>query len=127
MVSPAALKERKTEKNQQTLIVTTENCSNDEIIIDCGCENSSSIFPTLIRLRLGLLNEDIADRLGISPTHSSRISTTWMRVHVHGKLLGHAHLLPGFQKKLYIVIYQAFLSKLATKNVVLYLIGLRYL
>ena len=125
MVSPAALKERKTEKNQQTLIVTTENCSNDKIIIDCGCENSSSIFPTLMRLRLGLLNEDIADKLGISPTHSSRIFTTCMRV--LSKLLGHTHLLLGFQKKPYVVIYQAFLSKLATKNVVLYLIGLRYL
>ena len=80
MVSSAALKERKTEKNQQTLIVTTENCSNDEINIDCGCENTSSIFLTLVRLRLGLLKEDIADRFGISPTLSSRIFTTWMRV-----------------------------------------------
>ena len=81
-------KKRKTEKNQQTLIVTTENCSNDEINIDCGCENTSSIFLKLVRLRLGLLNEDIADRFGISPTLSSRISTTWMRV--LSKLLGHA-------------------------------------
>ena len=37
---------RKAEKNQQTLIVTTENCSNDEINIDCGCENTSSIIVT---------------------------------------------------------------------------------
>ena len=38
-----------------------------------------------MRLRLGLLNEDIADRFGISPTLSSRVFTTWVRV-----LLGHA-------------------------------------
>ena len=41
-----------------------------------------------MRLRLGLLNEDIADRFGISPTLSSRIFTTWIRV--RSKLLGHA-------------------------------------
>ena len=35
-------KKRKSEKNQQTLIDTTENCSKDEINIDCGCENTSS-------------------------------------------------------------------------------------
>ena len=81
-------KKRKTEKNQQKLIVTTENCSNDEINIDCGCENTGSIFLTLMRLRLGLVNEDIADRFGISPTLSSRIFTIWMRV--LSKLLGHA-------------------------------------
>ena len=39
-------KKRKTEKNQQTLIDTTENCSNDEINIDCGCENTSSSIAT---------------------------------------------------------------------------------
>ena len=36
-------------------------------------------FLTLMRLRLGLLNEDIADRFGISPTLSSRIFTTWIK------------------------------------------------
>ena len=39
-------------------------------------------------LRLALLNEDIADRFGISQTLSSRIFTTWIRV--LSKLLGHA-------------------------------------
>ena len=39
-------KKRKTEKNQQALLDTTENCSNDEINIDCGCENTSSIIAT---------------------------------------------------------------------------------
>ena len=39
-------KKRKTEKNQQTLIETTENCSNDEINIDCGGENTSCIIAT---------------------------------------------------------------------------------
>ena len=37
-------KKRKTEKNQQTLIDTTENCSNDEINTDRGGENTSSII-----------------------------------------------------------------------------------
>ena len=41
-------KKRKTEKNQQTLTDTTENCSNDEINIDCGCENTSSIIATFV-------------------------------------------------------------------------------
>ena len=39
-------KKRKTEKNQQTLIETTENCSNDQINIDCGGENTSCIIAT---------------------------------------------------------------------------------
>ena len=33
-------------------------------------------FLRLIRLRLGLLNKDIADRFGISPTLLSRMFTT---------------------------------------------------
>ena len=45
-------------------------------------------FLILMRLRLDLLNEDTADRFGISRTLSSRIFTTWMRV--LSKLLGHA-------------------------------------
>ena len=39
-------KKRKTEKNQQTLIDTTENCSNDKINVDCGCENTNNIIAT---------------------------------------------------------------------------------
>ena len=39
-------KKSKKEKNQQTLIDTTENCSYDEINIDCGCENTVSIIAT---------------------------------------------------------------------------------
>ena len=42
VVSPASPKEKKN-KNQQTLINTTENCSNDEVNINCDCENTSSI------------------------------------------------------------------------------------
>ena len=42
----ASRSKRKEQKNQQTLIDTTENCSNDEINIDCGCENTSSIIAT---------------------------------------------------------------------------------
>ena len=44
-------------------------------------------FFLTMQLRLGLLNEDIADRFGISPT-PSRIFTTWIRV--LWKILGHA-------------------------------------
>ena len=46
-------KKRKTEKNHQTLNNTTENCSNDEINIDCGGEKTRSIVswkvPMLVR------------------------------------------------------------------------------
>ena len=35
-------KRKEKQKNQQTLIDTAENCSNDEINIDCGCENTTS-------------------------------------------------------------------------------------
>ena len=41
-----------------------------------------------MRMRLSLLNKDIADRFGISPTLSSRIFTAWIRV--RSKLLGHS-------------------------------------
>ena len=43
---------------------------------------------TLMRLRLGILHEDLADRLCISPALCSRTFTTWMRL-LH-RLLGHA-------------------------------------
>ena len=35
---------------------------------------------TLMRLRLGLLNEEVADRFDISPTKSSFIFTTWIKL-----------------------------------------------
>lgn len=35
---------------------------------------------TLMRLRLGLLNEDLADRFGISPTVCSNTFSTWIRL-----------------------------------------------
>ena len=35
---------------------------------------------TLMRLRLGLLNEDLADRFGISPTICSNTFTTWIKL-----------------------------------------------
>ena len=41
-----------------------------------------------MRLRLGLLNEDVADIFEISPTLSSRIFTAWIKV--LSKLLGEA-------------------------------------
>lgn len=43
---------------------------------------------TLMRLRLGLLNEDLADRFGISPTICSNTFTTWIQI--LSKILGNA-------------------------------------
>ncbi|XP_047137433.1 uncharacterized protein LOC124813937 [Hydra vulgaris] len=37
-------------------------------------------FLTLMRLRLGILNKDIAERFGISPTTSSNIFSTWIKL-----------------------------------------------
>ena len=44
---------------------------------------------TLIRLRLELLNEDLAERFGVSPTLCSIIFTTWIKLssEVLGKAL----------------------------------------
>ena len=50
--------------------------------------HKDEFFLTFMRLRLGLLSEYIAERFGISPTLSSRIFTTWIRI--LSKLLGHA-------------------------------------
>ena len=50
--------------------------------------HKDELFLTFMRLRLGLLSEYIAERFGISPTLSSRIFTTWIRI--LSKLLGHA-------------------------------------
>jgi hypothetical protein len=33
-----------------------------------------------MRLRLGLLNEDVADRFGISPSHASKLFFSWVKV-----------------------------------------------
>ena len=49
-------KKRKTEKNQQTLIDITENCSYDEINIDCGCENTNIIATEHWYCKLGSAN-----------------------------------------------------------------------
>ena len=43
---------------------------------------------TLMRFRLGILNENLADRFCISPELCSRTFTTWIRL-MH-QLLGHA-------------------------------------
>ena len=50
--------------------------------------HKDEFFLTLMRLRLGLLNEDVADIFGISPRLSSRNFTTWIKV--LSKLLGEA-------------------------------------
>ena len=41
-------KRKEKQKNQQTLIDTTESCSNDEINIDCGCENTYYCHRTFV-------------------------------------------------------------------------------
>ncbi|XP_021351115.1 uncharacterized protein LOC110448927 [Mizuhopecten yessoensis] len=38
------------------------------------------IVMTLMKIRLGLLNVDLADRFGVSTTHVSHVITTWIRV-----------------------------------------------
>ena len=43
---------------------------------------------TLMRIRLSLLNEDLADRFGISPTICSNTFTTWIKL--MGRILGGA-------------------------------------
>ena len=45
---------------------------------------------TLMRLRLGLLNEDLAERFGVSPTLCSYKYTTWIKL--LSKVLGKASL-----------------------------------
>ena len=42
---PASLKEKKNRKINKHYL-TPENCSNDEINIDCGCESTSSSIAT---------------------------------------------------------------------------------
>ena len=38
------------------------------------------LFLTLVRLRLGILNEHLADKFGVSPTVCSNTSKTWVRL-----------------------------------------------
>ena len=42
------------------------------------CHAEQEFFLVLVRLRLGLLEEDIASRAGISSSHFSRIWVTWL-------------------------------------------------
>ena len=49
---------------------------------------SNEILSTFIRLRLGILNEDLVDRLYISLALCSQTFTTWIRL--MRQLLGHA-------------------------------------
>ena len=50
--------------------------------------HKDEMLLTLMRIRLGLLNEDLADRFGISPTICSNTFTTWIKV--LGKIFGDA-------------------------------------
>ena len=38
------------------------------------------MIMTMMKIRLGLLNEDLADRFGVSTTHVSHVITTWIRL-----------------------------------------------
>ena len=77
--------------------------------------HKDEFFLTLMRLQLGLLNEDIAERFGISPTLSSRIFTTSIRV--FSKLIGHALIawLPqeAVRSSLPGIFYQSWLQKMS--------------
>ena len=50
--------------------------------------HKDEMLLTLMRIRLGLLNEDLADRFGISPAICSNTFTTWIKV--LGKIFGDA-------------------------------------
>ena len=64
----------------------------------------------LMKIRLGLLNEDLADRFGVSPTHVTNVITTWFKLlsAVLGTLVFNpskevvkGNLPPSFQKAPY--------------------------
>ena len=50
--------------------------------------HKDEMLLTLMRLRLAVLNEDLADRFGISPTICSNTFTTWIKL--TSKVLGDA-------------------------------------
>ena len=52
--------------------------------------NKDEFLMVLMRLRLGLMNEDLADRFGISTSSASNIFTTW--INLLSKVLGHCML-----------------------------------
>ena len=43
-------------------------------------QSKDEFLLVLMRLCLGLMNEDVADRFCISPTHCSNIFKTWIRL-----------------------------------------------
>ena len=63
----------------------------EDVIPLRNCVSVMSFFDelTLMRLRLGFLNEDKAERFGVSPTRCSCIFTTWIKTlsKVWGKAL----------------------------------------
>ena len=49
-------------------------------IMSASLNPHDEFLLTLTRLRLGLLNEDVADRFDILPAKSSFIFTTWIKL-----------------------------------------------
>lgn len=45
-----------------------------------GLSSKEEMVITLMKLRLGLLNQDLADRFNVSSTHISRVFTTWIKI-----------------------------------------------
>ena len=80
--------------------------------------HKDEMLLTLMRIRLGLLNEGLADRFGISPSICSNTFTTWIKV--LGKIFGDALVvwLPRESE----TTYQKYLQKQDMENVVLLLI-----
>ena len=83
-------------------IVRHRRCNTPKKLTLCG-----ELLFTLLCLKLGLLNEDLAERFGVSPTLCSYIFTTWIKL-----------LSRFFGKELAVWnIYLKYSSSLVTGNV----------
>ena len=85
--------------------------------------NKDMFLMVLMRLRLGLMNEDLADRFGISTGSPSSIFTTW--INLLSKVLGHC-MLTWLPKESVQEIYQQFSEKQVIQKLVVSLTVLKY-